>query len=157
MKNKYSLLLIIVSFLLSAVLFGCAQTQEVCKGALGLSTKVLEDGRKDAIKKEFNYDLITCHNKIRAILKIASSYIYCDDLQKDMLALYVSEGDTTAVGIFLTEAGKEKTLVEVSSPSIYGKESISKLVFEGLLGNLDLALKKGLIDASETETEQEHK
>ncbi|MDO8661868.1 MAG: hypothetical protein Q7K98_01420 [Candidatus Omnitrophota bacterium] len=138
---------------LTILLSGCAQTKEVCKGVLGVSTEVLEDGRKEAIKKEFNYDLITCHNKIRSILKIAGSYIYCDDLQKDILALYISGEDTTPVGIFLTETGKEKTLVEVSSPSIYGKESISKLVFEGLAGNLDPALKKGLTDADKAKKE----
>ncbi len=132
---------------------GCAQTKEVCKGVLGVSTKVLEDGRKDALKKEFNYDLVACHNKIRTILKDAGSYIYCDDLEKDMLALYISEEDTTPVGIFLTETGKEKTLVEVSSPSTYGKEFIFKLVFDGLTGKLNPALKKGSIDANKTQTE----
>ncbi len=138
---------------LTIFLSGCAQTKEACKGILGVSTKALEDGRKDALKKEFNYDLISCHNKIRSILKIAGSYIYCDDLEKDILALYVSQEDTTPVGIFLTETTKEKTLVEVSSPSIYGKELISKLVFDGLAGNLEPALKKGLTDASKSKTE----
>lgn len=134
---------------------GCASTKEVCKGLIGISTKVLEDSRKDAIKKEFDYNVAACGDKIKEILKLANSYIYWEDPQKNMLALYISESDTTAVGVFLTETGKEKTLVEVSSPSTYGRESISRLVFEGLSGNLDLAIKKGIIDAPKKETEPE--
>lgn len=156
-KSKIFYHLFVICVLSFVILIsGCAQTKEVCKGVLGVSTKVLEDGRKEAIKKEFNYDLVTCHNKVRSILKVSGAYIYCDDLEKDMLALYVSEEDTTPVGIFLTETGKEKTLVEVSSPSVYGKESTSKLVFEGLIGNLSPALKKGQIDAS-NKAKAEHK
>ena len=144
---------ILCTFLfLTVLLAGCAETREVCKGLLGVSTKVLEDGRKDAVKKEFNYNLIACHNKIRQILKDSGAYIYCDDLEKDMLAVYVSEEDTTPVGIFLTENGKFRTLVEVSSPSIYGKETISKAIFESLLTGKTKPAQKGLIDANKIKT-----
>jgi len=132
---------------LTILLSGCAQTKEVCKGVLGISTKVLEDGRKEAIKKEFNFDLITCHNKIRLVLKDTGSYIYCDDLNKDMLALYISEDDTAPVGVFLTEAGRERTLVEVSSPSTYAKERIAKTIFDYLITGIKKPAEKGLIDA----------
>lgn len=134
-------------------LAGCAQTKELCKGALGVSTRVLEEERKEAIRKEFNYDLITCHNKVRQILKDIGSYIYCDDLEKDMLAVYVSEEDTTPVGIFLTSVGKEKTLIEVSSPSVYGKEAVSKSIFASLTTGIIKPLQKGMIDADKDKKE----
>jgi hypothetical protein len=129
---------------------GCAGTKEVCKGFLGVSTKVLEDGRKDALKKEIGYDLITCHNRIRSILKEGGAYIYADDLSKDMLALYVSEEDTTPVGVFLTEQSKTVTLVEVTSPSTYGKEKISKLLFDTLTKELKPKTMKGQADVNQT-------
>jgi hypothetical protein len=150
----YTKYYILYTFLFLVILLsGCAGAKEVCKGFLGVSTKVLEEGRKDAIKKEFNYNLITCHNKIRTILKDAGSYIYCDDLEKDMLALYVSEEDTTPVGVFLTERGKFRTLVEVSSPSTYGKEIIAKTIFASLRIGITKLPEKGLIDASKAKTE----
>ncbi|MDD2680261.1 MAG: hypothetical protein PHO03_05650 [Candidatus Omnitrophica bacterium] len=139
------------AFLFLAILLsGCAEIKEVCKGAIGVSTQVLEDGRKDAIKKEFNIDLITCHNRARSILKDSGAYIYCDDLSKDMIAVYISEEDTTPVGIFFTSTGKNTTLLEISSPSIYGKETIAKVIFESLLTGITKQREKGLIDATKT-------
>jgi len=141
-----------VVFFLSVVLMGCAGTREVCKGVLGVSTKVLEESRNEAIKKEFNFDLITCHNKVRMILKETGSYIYCDDLSKDMIAVYVSEEDTTPVGLFLTEVNKGVTLIEVSSPSVYGKEKISKTVFNALITGVIKPVEKGKLDAAKVKT-----
>ncbi|MFA5144662.1 MAG: hypothetical protein WC723_01455 [Candidatus Omnitrophota bacterium] len=136
-----------VVLLAAAVLLGCAATKEACKGILGVSTKVLEDGRSGAIKKEFNCNLVACHDKIKAILKNNGSYIYRDDLSKNMLALYLSNEDTAPVGIFLTEKNKDITLIEVSSPSTYGKENISKLVFSTLAQELKTETEKGKTDA----------
>jgi len=153
MKRSYLLILTACYLLFTVMLAGCAGAREVCKGMLGVSTKVLEDGRKDAIKKEFNYDLVTCHNKIKAILKDTGAYIYCDDVKKDMLAVYVSEEDTTPVGVFLTETSKNRTLVEVSGPSTYGKEIISKAIFESLTTGTTKPVQKGLINASKAKTE----
>jgi len=142
------------TFLFLAILLsGCIGPKEACKGFLGISTKVLEDGRKDAIKKEFNLDLITCHNKVRLILKDTGSYIYADDLSKDMIAVYVSVEDTTPVGLFLTEVNKGVTLIEVSSPSTYGKELISKTVFEALITGIVKPVEKGKLDANKSKTQ----
>ncbi|MFA5063349.1 MAG: hypothetical protein WC578_04710 [Candidatus Omnitrophota bacterium] len=141
----HSFVICVLSFVILAS--GCVSPREACKGFLGVSTKVLEDTRSGAIKKEFNFDLITCHNKIRLILKETGSYIYCDDLDKDMIAVYVSEEDTTPVGIFLTELNKRSTLIEISSPSTYGKETIAKTIFESLTTGTIKKQKEGLIDA----------
>jgi len=139
--------LIYTIFLLTAILSGCASTTEVGKGLLGISTQVLEDNRKDGISKEFSLDLVTCHNKVRDILKKTGSYIYADDLRKDMLAVYISEEDTTPVGIFLTEIGRKRTLIEVSSPSVYGKETVSKTIFTALTTGVIPVQKERKIDA----------
>jgi hypothetical protein len=130
---------------------GCAGVNEVCKGVLGVSTQILEDGRKDALKKEFSCDLITCHNMVKASLKKEKACIYADNLEKDMLALYISEEDTTPVGIFFTDTGRGMTLVEVTSPSVYGKELIAKIVFEDLAKSLTPKPEKGQLDAAKTQ------
>jgi hypothetical protein len=70
-----------------------------------------------------------------------------------MLALYVSEEDTTPVGVFLTERGKFRTLVEVSSPSTYGKEKIAQTIFDSLTTGITKPGEKGLINANKAKTE----
>jgi len=111
---------------------GCAGTKECLRGFMGISTKVLEDNRASALVKSFNYDYVTCYNKALDILKESGSYVYAGDISKYMVAVYLSEEDTTPVGIFFTETDENNTRVEVSSPSTYGKEVIAARVFSGL-------------------------
>ena len=61
------------------------------------------------------------------------SYIYTDDPKKNMLAIYVSEADTTPVGIFLKEMDASNTQIEISSPSTYAKELIAEKLFNLLV------------------------
>lgn len=131
-------------------LSGCITAQESVKGLLGVSTQVLEDNRKDALKKECSGDLISCHNKIKAILKENNAYIYADDLSNDMLALYVSQEDTTPVGVFLTELSNDKTGIEVCSPSTYGKETIAKILFSEL-DKSSTSKEKGQVNAGQAQ------
>ena len=133
--------ILIFSFML--LLSGCATIKEDAKKILGVSTKALEEGRKEAIKKQFNYDYNTCYNKIKAILKENGSYIYAQGLKKHMLAVYVSEQDTTPVGLFFKEIGTANTQIEVSSPSTYAKELISTKVFSELEKALNPQQKEG--------------
>jgi len=145
--------------LLAIFLSGCISFNETIKGFAGVSTKVLEDNRGSAIKKDFAYDLLTAHTKIREILRgykyttestdesatISNNqvYVYSDDLRNDLIACYLSQTDTTPVGIFLTEVSKGRTLVEVSSPSIYAKEFVAKFLFAGLADSLKPKKDKG--------------
>jgi hypothetical protein len=113
-------------------LLGCAGIKEGIRGFWGISTKVLEDGRKDAVKKQFNYDFDACFKKVKETLKRNGSYIYAEDLNKKMIAIYLSEEDTTPVGIFFEEIDANNTQIEVSSPSTYAKESIAKVLEDSL-------------------------
>ena len=134
--------------LLPIAIMGCASFKEKCRGFLGTSTKVLEEGRKDAITKEFNYSHKQCYEIVRKALVKQEAYIYREDKTKDMLALYVSDSDkapdTTPVGIFFKELAPEKMQVEVSSPSKYAKELIANVVFSGLANPLTLEKKKNV-------------
>jgi len=111
---------------------GCASIKEALKGVAGVSTKELEAGRKSAIIKTFDYDYFTAFTKTLDALKEMSAYIYTQNIKKHMIAIYVSEQDTTPVGIFFKELSATSTQVEVSSPSTYSKEAISQKLFQAL-------------------------
>lgn len=122
-KRRVWLLFIIYCLLVN--LLGCATLRETAKGIAGVSTKVLEDNRKYAITKIFNYDYFTCYTKTWDILKQIGAHIYAQNIKKHMIAIYVSKEDTTPVGIFFKEIDVSHTQVEVSSPSTYAKELIA--------------------------------
>jgi len=122
-------------------LIGCSVITEGAKGVLGVSTKILEDGRKDAFRKIFDYDLSTTYGKVKEVLKISGCYIYAKSKDKSMIAVYVSESNTTPVGIFFTAVNRDATLVEISSPSPYAKELMTKQIIKGVM--------KGKSDAQE--------
>ena len=133
MKRSKLFRLIVIFCVLSTVLLGCATVKEMGKGFVGISTKVLEDKRKDALKKSFLLEYPNCYAKVKEILKEGQGVsIYSEDSRKKMIAFYLSETDTTPVGIFFTEEAKDKTLIEVSSPSIYAKELVAKNIFTAL-------------------------
>ena len=114
------------------VLGGCATMKETALGAAGTSTKVLEDGRVNAIVKNFNFDYFTGYTKSLDALKEMGAYIYNQSLKGHMIAVYVSKRDTTPVGIFFKEVGPNNTQVEVSSPSLTAKGLISARLFKSL-------------------------
>jgi len=134
MKSNMRFILTTISCLLVTILLGCATAKEMGKGFLGVSTKVLEDKRKDALKKSFALDYNGCYAKVKDILKQKDkeSYIYAEDLKKKMIAIYVSAQDTTPVGIFFTEEAGARTLIEISSPSTYAKEEMASRIFTGI-------------------------
>lgn len=134
--NKFNKLLMLV--LLSVFLVsGCQTLKEKLKGFAGISTKELEKGRKSAIIKNFDYDYFTAFTKTLDALKKMGSYIYAQDIKKHTIAIYVSEENTTPVGIFFKEMSATSTQIEVSSPSTYTKEIISQKLFQGLGGKED--------------------
>ena len=112
------------------ILSGCAEIKETGKGFLGVSTKILEEGRAKAISSQINYGYKDCYEKSLKILKKAGPYVYATS--KDMIAVYISADDTTPVGIFFKEIDSSNTEVSVSSPSTYGKELLSKILFREL-------------------------
>jgi len=112
---------------------GCATMRESAKGFLGVSTKALEDNRKSAIVKTVSLDYFTAYTKTTEVLKQIGSYVYAQGIDKHMIAIYVSDKDTTPVGIFFKEMGASSTQIEVSSPSTYAKESIAEKLFAALV------------------------
>ena len=125
-------LLVICVFLCSILAISCATMKETGKGIAGTSTKVLEDGRANAITKDFRYDYFTSYTKALDALRDMGAYIYTQSLKGQMIAVYVSKRDTTPVGIFFKEIGANITQVEVSSPSLAAKGLISARLFKSL-------------------------
>ncbi len=115
--------------LLFCGLVGCASLVEDAKGVAGLSTKNLEELRKEAIAKTFHYTYKVCLEESKKALQRMGAYIYAEDQKKQMIAVYLSNLDTTPVGIFFKAVDDNNTQVEVSSPSSYGKEYISEKLF----------------------------
>lgn len=108
---------------------GCASPKEAAKGFLGVSTKILEDKRADAITKVFNLDFQSCYSKANEAIKAMSAYVYARDPGNDLIAVYVSETDTTPVGIFIVEKGPAITEIQISSPSSAAKELVADKLF----------------------------
>jgi hypothetical protein len=116
---------------------GCSTLKEWSKGALGVSTQVLEDGRKNAIKKDFNSDYDTCYNNVIESLAKIHAYIYANKPDKNLIAIYVTVQDTTPVGIFFKSIDKDNTTIEITSPSTYARETVAKKIFLGMEGKLE--------------------
>jgi len=135
MKFKF-LAVIIIYGLLSTVLFGCATVKEAYRGFMGVSTKVLDDCRKDAIKQSFNLDFKSCYDKTKLVLKEKLAYIYAERPADKFIAVYLTDSDTTPVGLFFTVESSAQTLIEISTPSIYAKETIAKAVFSAISGSI---------------------
>lgn len=125
---------IIWIFSVVILMSGCAAVKEAAKGIAGVSTRSLEQARKKAITKTFNYDYFSCYAKVLDILKEIKAYVYAQNIKNHMIAIYVSEEDTTPVGLFFTETTSSLTQIEVSSPSTYAKEFIAKELFSALEG-----------------------
>jgi hypothetical protein len=104
---------------------GCAALKESARGIAGVSTKVLEDGRKDAVKRSYPVDYATCLKTVNEALDENKAYVYARAEEPKMIAFYLTEEDTTPVGVFFTAQGGSATEVAVSSPSRYAKESIA--------------------------------
>ena len=146
-NRKRQVWLLVIGYWLLVSLSGCATIKETAKCVAGVSTKVLEDGRKDAIKMNLGCQYNECYSKVLEKLKQIGTYIYAEDRKKQMIAVYLHETaepetatseteftitDTTPVGIFFKEIDAKNTQIEVSSPSTYAKEFISTKIFSAL-------------------------
>jgi hypothetical protein len=129
-KMRFKIICLLALLLCS----GCATVKEGVKCVAGVSTKVLEDGRKDAVRKTFSVDYTTCDAKVRQKLKKTGAYIYAEDKTQKLIAVYTTESDTTPVGIFFVEIDPVTTEIEVSSPSTEAKEIMAKRLFNAMEG-----------------------
>lgn len=111
---------------------GCLGIKETARGVIGISTREIENSRKDALTKKFSYGYDSCYNKTLELLRYMSAYIYTQDEKKKLIAIYVSSRDTTSVGIFFKPIDAGHTQIEVSSASTYAKELIANGLFEDL-------------------------
>ncbi|MDD5594985.1 MAG: hypothetical protein PHY94_01950 [Candidatus Omnitrophica bacterium] len=111
---------------------GCTTLEKGARELLGTSTRTVEETRQDAIKEIFRFDFNTCYEKSKEILKDINTYIYAQKKNEKLIAVFVSETDTTPVGVFFKEIDANNTQVEVSSPSSYAKELVATKLFARL-------------------------
>ena len=112
-------------------LTGCASLKEKARGFAGISTKDLGEQRVNAIKEQISLDYFSCYNKVKELLQAKGAYVYTEDPANKMLAIYLSETDTTTAGVFFNEISSGVTQIEISSGSTYAKEVVYKML-EGL-------------------------
>ena len=136
-KVESAMILFAVCALILLGVCGCETIKEGCRGFLGGSTKVLEEGRANAVSKEFAFDYASTYAKTKKALDDIGSYVYREVASEKLIAVYLSEEDTTPVGIFLTPIDAGTTRVEVASPSTFGREYISKKIFLRLEGKIE--------------------
>lgn len=130
-KLKANLYFVIIAFC-TLIVGGCVTIKEGARVVLGISTKEVEDARPRALKRTFDYDYDICYKETKQVLKDMGSYIYADNKDKKMIAIYVSYADTTTVGIFFNEIGQNSTQIEVASPSSFTRDTIAPKLFLGL-------------------------
>jgi hypothetical protein len=110
---------------------GCACLKEGAGGFLAISTKDIEDARDKAIVRVVDYNYSTCYQMVEDRLIQIGSYIY--GKRKDLIAVYISQTDTTPAGVFFKEIDKKKTRVEISSPATDTREYLADKIFSAFL------------------------
>ena len=113
-----------------ALIAGCAAVKEDTKGFLGVSTKILEQGRPHATTKVFAMSHATCYARTKSALSAMHAYIYSQDKQETLIAVYATAQDTTPVGIFFKNIDAANTQVEVISPSSEEQGDFSEKLFK---------------------------
>jgi isocitrate dehydrogenase kinase/phosphatase len=107
---------------------GCATTDDWLKGLLGTSTASVENARKNAVSKVFDYDYRTCYDKMKKLLEeMPQVSIYAR--KRGLIAIYYNSINTTPVGVFLKKADENRTRVEIASPSSSARDWVAKNLF----------------------------
>ncbi|MGD9015390.1 MAG: hypothetical protein PVI33_05155 [Candidatus Omnitrophota bacterium] len=109
------------------VLAGCASLKQGIRGFLGISTKEIENARVQAIVKIVDYDYASCYKMVEARLAEIKSYIYTR--RADLIAVYISQTDTTPAGVFFREVDNQKTEIAIASPASDTKEYLADKIF----------------------------
>lgn len=126
------MLRLVAVLLVGIFLGGCATSQEAVKVFLGTSTKDLEDCRKDAAVGIMNYGYDECYGKVENTIKILPrASIYAQN--REMIAFYYINPNTTPVGIFFKKQDSSHTQVEVSCQDLNFKEKILDIIVTGKL------------------------
>ena len=128
MKTKIALALIGLFILVSAGA-SCAVIQtDVFKTLFAVSTRELEELKKDALVKIFDYDYKTCYEKTLALVeKMPDTEIYAKE--GDVIAVYCVSFNSTPAGIFFEKVDASHTKVLISSASSRAKDWVASNVF----------------------------
>jgi hypothetical protein len=124
---------VILAIFLCLVMAGCAGVLEAGRGIAGTSTKILEESKPQAVSRVVAMDEAQVLQKIEEqVVPSLNAYVYARVPEKHLIAIYASENDTTPVGIYTVATADGGTMISVSSPSIYAKESILQAVYDVL-------------------------
>ncbi|MCX5679289.1 MAG: hypothetical protein NTZ95_01265 [Candidatus Omnitrophica bacterium] len=128
MKIKIVFAVIGLSILLNTRVLYSATPADVFKGFFAVSTSELEELKKDAFSKIFEYDYKTCYEKTLALVaKMPDTQVYARE--KNMIAVYCLSLNGTPAGIFFEEVDASHTKVLISSASSRAKDWVASNVF----------------------------
>lgn len=144
---KYLALLIISCFILSGCL---GHIIEGTKSIAGVSTKSLEEARSRGVSQVFEADRAVCFDAALSVLKEMGGYIYMQNKKRNIIVAMDLEKnkisntqettdieydyiDTTQLGVFFSDAGANKTKIELSSLSTSLLERTSERFFSLLV------------------------
>lgn len=128
MKMNIIFVMIGLSILLSTGISYCAPPTDAFKAFFAVSTRELEELKKDALTKIFEYDYETCYKKTLALVeKIPNTQIYVK--KKDAIAVYCVSLNNTPVGVFFEGVDASHTKVLISSASSSAKDWVASNVF----------------------------
>ena len=140
MKTKMYLLFLILIF---PVFSGCANLKEAGHIIWGNSIKAMEDARGDAEKRTYYCGFDACFDAVLNMAKKDQGVnppeedngifnVFSKNPVKGYIVVMGIDGniDTTEVGIFFVELGKETIRIEISSASTSAKENVSSLLFK---------------------------
>ena len=130
-KNTGSIVLLSLSCLM-LIFSGCARMREGVRAIAGISTREVENSRQNSIKQVFECDYFTCYAKVQDALKHIGAYVFAENKEKDLIAIYVSQQDTTPVGLFFREIDSTHTQIEISSPSSFARDTMAEKIFANL-------------------------
>ena len=114
--------------LLSAGVSYSATPADVFKDFFAVSTRELEELKKDALVKIFEYDYKTCYEKTLALIeKMPDTKIYARE--EGVIAVYCIALNDTPAGIFFEKVDESHTKVLISSASSPAKNWVASNVF----------------------------
>ncbi|MBF0619955.1 MAG: hypothetical protein HQL19_07300 [Candidatus Omnitrophica bacterium] len=127
--NKYILLISVVIF------SGCASFWDAPRNVVGVSTRALENARKDSVFQVYACEYADCFNAVVDSAEKSKYIVFMKDQIRGLVVIMNIPGvvDTTEVGVFIAPLANHKGVkVELSSRSTPARRAVAQILFTDL-------------------------
>lgn len=137
---KKSITAILILFILSVSLSGCAPLRYSVDSIAGVNMQDLESERADRVTRSFNLPYQNSYDMIMETLKKNKITVYLSDINKGYIVAigFPKQESTTRVGIFFDSISDDRTEITLSSlsstclvtaePMIFGDETVASFI-----------------------------